>query len=215
MKPIRIPLFPLNVVLFPGSRLPLHIFEHRYRVMVRRCLGEELEFGIILATDKGVATVGCTAAITQRLKEYPDGRLEILTEGRSAFRVIELLEEREYREAIVEYLAEDITPVSKTELQQKESALLAVFQECHSLLYEQPWVTTSNEKNEKIGELSYRMAARLPLNLEDRQTILEMRAETERQEFLIRWITELIPRLSEQQRARHHIASNGHGHGMN
>ena len=69
MKRIRIPLFPLNVVLLPGGRLPLHIFEHRYRVMVRRCLGEEIEFGIILATDKGVATVGCTAAITQRLKE--------------------------------------------------------------------------------------------------------------------------------------------------
>jgi ATP-dependent Lon protease len=212
MKRIRIPLFPLNVVLFPGCRLPLHIFEHRYRVMVRRCLGEEIEFGIILATDKGVATVGCTAAITQRLKEYPDGRVEILTEGRSVFRVIELLEEREYREAIVEYLAEDITPVSKSELQRKESALLGVFQECHSLLYDQPWVTTSKDK---IGELSYRMAARLPLTLDDRQAILEMRAETERQEFLTQWITELIPRLAQQQRARHHIASNGDSHGMN
>jgi ATP-dependent Lon protease len=212
MKRIRIPLFPLNVVLFPGCRLPLHIFEHRYRVMVRRCLGEEIEFGIILATDKGVATVGCTAAITQRLKEYPDGRLEILTEGRSVFRVIELLEEREYREAIVEYLAEDITPVSKTELQQKENALLGVFQECHSLLYDQPWVTSSKERS---GELSYRMAARLPLNLDDRQTMLELRAEHGRQDFLIQWMTELIPRLTQQQRARHHIAGNGHSHGMN
>jgi ATP-dependent Lon protease len=212
MKPIRIPLFPLNVVLFPGTRLPLHIFEHRYRVMVRRCLGEELEFGIILATESGVATVGCTAAITQRLKEYPDGRLEILTEGRSVFRVVELLEEREYREAVVEYLAEDITPVSKSELQAKESALLGVFQECHSLLYDQPWVTTANEK---IGDLSYRMAARLPLNLEDRQNLLEMRSEPERQDFLIRWMTELVPRLTQQRRARHSIASNGHGHGFN
>jgi Lon protease-like protein len=212
MKPIRIPLFPLNVVLFPGSTLPLHIFEHRYRVMVRRCLSEGLEFGIILATEKGVATVGCTAAITQRLKEHPDGRVEILTEGRSVFRVVELLEDREYREAIVEYLAEDITPVSKTELHQKESALLGIFQECHSLLYDQPWVTTSKEKP---AELSYRMAARLPLSLEDRQTILELRAEVERQNYLIQWMTEIIPRLAQQQRARHHIASNGHDHGLN
>jgi ATP-dependent Lon protease len=212
MKPVRIPLFPLNVVLFPGTRLPLHIFEHRYRVMVRRCLGEELEFGIILATESGVATVGCTAAITQRLKEYPDGRLEILTEGRSVFRVVELLEEREYREAIVEYLAEDITPVSKSELQKKESALLGVFQECHSLLYDQPWVTTTGDK---MGDLSYRMVTRLPLPLEDRQTMLEMRSEPERQDFLIQWMTELVPRLSQQHRARHTIASNGHGHGFN
>jgi Lon protease-like protein len=212
MRPIRIPLFPLNVVLFPGTALPLHIFEHRYRKMVRRCLGEQIEFGIILATDKGVATVGCTAAITQRLKEYPDGRLEILTEGRSVFRVVELIEEREYREAIVEYLAEDITPTSKSELQQKEGALLGVFQECHSLLYDQPWVTAAKDK---LGNLSYRMAARLPLDLEERQTLLELRAETERQDFLIQWMTELIPRLTEQQRTRQRIATNGHGHGAN
>jgi Lon protease-like protein len=212
MKRIRIPLFPLNVVLLPGGRLPLHIFEHRYRVMVRRCLGEEIEFGIILATDKGVATVGCTAAITQRLKEYPDGRLEILTEGRSVFRVIELLEEREYREAIVEYLAEDITPVSKSELQKKETALLEVFQECHALLYDQPWVTSSQEKT---GELSYRMAARLPLNLDDRQTILELRDEPGRQDFLTQWMADLLPRLRQQQHTRHRIAGNGHSHGVN
>jgi ATP-dependent Lon protease len=212
MKPIRIPLFPLNVVLFPGTALPLHIFEHRYRVMIRRCLSEGIEFGIILATDKGVATVGCTAAITLRLKEHPDGRLDILTEGRSVFRVVELLEEREYREAIVEYLAEDITPVSKTELQQKESSLLGVFQECHSLLYEQPWVTTTKET---ISDLSYRMAARLPLSLEERQALLEMRGEPERQDFLIQWMTELLPRLTKQQRLRHNIATNGRGHGMN
>jgi len=208
MKPIRIPLFPLNVVLFPGSTLPLHIFEHRYRVMVRRCLSEGIEFGIILATDKGVATVGCTAAITQRLKEHPDGRVEILTEGRSVFRIVELLEEREYREAIVEYLAEDITPVSKSELQHKESTLLSVFQECHSLLYDQPWVTSSKEKP---GDTSYRMAARLPLNLEERQTMLEFRGEPERQDFLIEWMTAFVPRLTQQHRARRSVSANGHG----
>jgi Lon protease-like protein len=212
MKPIRIPLFPLNVVLFPGSSLPLHIFEHRYRVMIRRCLSEDIEFGIILATDKGVATVGCTAAITQRLKEHSDGRCEILTEGRSVFRVVELLEEKEYREAIVEYLAEDITPGSRAALQEKESALLGIFQQCHALLYDQPWVTTSKEKP---GGISYRMAARLPLNLEERQAILEFRAEPERQDFLIEWMTAIVPRLTQQQRFRHNISSNGHDHGMN
>jgi hypothetical protein len=59
------------------------------------------------------------------------------------------------------------------------------------------------------------MAARLPLSLEDRQTILELRAEVERQNYLIQWMTEIIPRLAQQQRARHHIASNGHDHGLN
>src|SRR5438094_7952283 len=65
MRPERIPLFPLNVVLLPGAELPLHIFEPRYRQMVKDCLEEKSEFGMILSLDKGVARVGCTAEIMQ------------------------------------------------------------------------------------------------------------------------------------------------------
>ena len=61
MRPTRIPLFPLDVVLLPGTPLPLHIFEPRYKLMIHRCLSDEIEFGMIFATGKGVATVGCTA----------------------------------------------------------------------------------------------------------------------------------------------------------
>ena len=108
MRPTRIPLFPLEVVLFPGMPLPLHIFEQRYRVMVARCVNENLEIGIILAAETGIVKVGCTAEIVEKLKEYPDGRTDILCEGRALFRVIEILNEREYQEAIAEYLVEDV-----------------------------------------------------------------------------------------------------------
>ncbi len=101
-KPDRIPLFPLPVVLLPATPLPLHIFEPRYKLMIRRCLSEKLELGLILATEKGLATVGCTAGITETIKEYSDGRLDILTEGRSVFRVTELFNENEYYEGNVE-----------------------------------------------------------------------------------------------------------------
>src|SRR6266403_6089970 len=90
MRPERIPLFPLNVVLLPGAELPLHIFEPRYRQMVKDCLEEKSEFGMVLSLDKGVARVGCTAEIVQVAKRYPDGRMDILTIGRAPFRGVEL-----------------------------------------------------------------------------------------------------------------------------
>src|SRR5258708_39762236 len=87
---IELPLFPLNIVLLPGAELPLHIFESRYRAMVKSCLEEKSEFGMVLSLDKGVARVGCTAEILNVAKRYGDGRMDILTVGRAPFRVVEL-----------------------------------------------------------------------------------------------------------------------------
>ena len=81
------PLFPLQAVLFPGSRLPLHIFEERYKVLVSQCIREETEFGVILANGGELAEVGCTAGIVSVLKVYNDGRMDIAVEGRQRFRV--------------------------------------------------------------------------------------------------------------------------------
>src|ERR1700690_26990 len=99
-KPDRIPLFPLDVVLLPTMPLPLHIFEPRYKTMIRHCLTEKLEFGMVAARNQSVAKIGCTAAIQRIVKEYPDGRLDILTEGSAVFRVTEVLEEKEYYEGL-------------------------------------------------------------------------------------------------------------------
>ena len=106
MTDSRIALFPLNVVLYPGATLPLHIFEPRYKLMINHCIAHNREFGVILAGDKGVATIGCTAAITQKLKDYDDGRMDILTQGRTIFRALNLLHEKDYHEALVEFLTD-------------------------------------------------------------------------------------------------------------
>ena len=82
MSTTRIPLFPLEVVLLPESVLPLHIFEPRYREMTRHCIENSAEFGVVRQREHGVVAVGCTAEITQTLKEYEDGRFDLLTIGR-------------------------------------------------------------------------------------------------------------------------------------
>jgi Lon protease-like protein len=82
-----LPLFPLNVVLFPGQSLPLHIFEPRYRVMIRQCVENNEPFGIVLAYEPDTPVeIGTTARITE-VKQLPDGRMDIVTVGEHRFRI--------------------------------------------------------------------------------------------------------------------------------
>ena len=204
MKPARIPLFPLDVVLLPGMALPLHIFEPRYKIMIGRCMNETIEFGVIFAADKGVARVGCTAEIAQKLKDYPDGRMDIITEGRSVFHMLELLEEKEYYEAMVEYPADNAAPLDA----RREARLTQMFQQTHLLIAGQEWAVANTDTD---ISLAYRMAARLPLDLAEKQELLEMRAEDSRQDFLLRWLAAFLPQLERRVRTRRRAGGNGHG----
>lgn len=202
-RPTRIPLFPLDVVLFPGAALPLHIFEPRYKKMIGLCLVRPLEFGVIYATDTGISSVGCTAEILQKLKEYDDGRMDILTQGRCTFQMNELLDEKEYNEALVEYLPDDSTPQDTRE----EAQLLDVFQQCHNALFGHAWAAESSPSI----PLAYRIAALLPLGLQEKQGLLEMREESRRRNFLFNRMTQMLPQIVHRQRVRKSAAGNGHG----
>jgi Lon protease-like protein len=199
----RIPLFPLDVVLMPGAELPLHIFEPRYKLMIARCLEEKIEFGMILAAGQSVAAVGCTAEIVQKIRDYPDGRMDILTKGCAVFRLTELLDEKEYYEGTVEYVS-DVAPSQDKE---QETRLVQAFEKCHALLFGSRWICAAGEAP---GTLAYRMAALLPMELEGRQSLLEMRSQHQRREFVLRWIETFLPKLIAQQRARKLSGGNGH-----
>src|SRR5216684_8003841 len=105
-KPLNtlLPLFPLDLVLLPGVPLPLHIFEPRYKEMIKECLDQKTVFGIIRSKeekDEGFATIGCTAEILNVLKTYPDGRVNILAEGLKRFEVLQINQERAFLQADV------------------------------------------------------------------------------------------------------------------
>src|SRR5437660_7394803 len=89
-----IPLFPLEVVLLPGTPLPLHIFDPRYKEMLGECLEPKKQFGVIRAQETNLADVGCTAEILAVTKTYDDGRMDIVAEGRDRFELLELNQER-------------------------------------------------------------------------------------------------------------------------
>ena len=203
-RPSRIPLFPLDVVLLPGMTLPLHIFEPRYKVMIGRCLAEEIEFGMVLATEKAVARVGCTAKIIRKVKDYTDGRMDILTVGTAVFALREVIEENEYYEGRVEYLADEPLQLDRDQ----ERRVHDLFQQCHALMFGQAW---TDEEEKDPATLAYRMAARLPMEFQQRQALLELRDEIERRKALLKWLTEFLPKLAERERARTRAKGNGHG----
>ena len=200
MGPERIPLFPLNVVLLPGATLPLHIFEHRYRQMVRQCLEEKSEFGLLLALPKGIARVGCSAKVTEVVKRYNDGRMDIITVGRSPFHVASLLNPDAYAkddllQGDVDFLDDRDTFVDP----RTESELTRLYEVCHTLIFEDYPRNSSCDAGQC---LSFLVASTLPLDLLLKQQILELRSENDRQERLVGYLREWAPHLQKQEKAR-------------
>jgi len=204
MRPERIPLFPLNVVLLPGADLPLHIFEPRYRQMVRQCLDEKSEFGMLLALPKGVVHVGCTAEIIDVVKRYSDGRMDILTMGRAPFRVVNLFDGNPLLEGEVDYLEDSETP-SNPRLRRE---LVELYEACHTLIFgDYP----KNLENSVSEILSYVVAGTLPMDLLWKQQILELRSEADREERLVAYLREWAPHLQKTEVMRQRAGGNGHG----
>src|ERR1017187_4277746 len=102
-----LPLFPLHVVVFPRTRLPLHIFEDRYKEMVGDALRENSEFGIVLAREDGIVNAGCTVIVEKVLNNYPDGKMDILTCGRRRFDVVMLPGQHDYLRGEVQFFDDD------------------------------------------------------------------------------------------------------------
>jgi len=205
-----LPLFPLDVVLFPEMLLPLHIFEERYKEMIGTCLQDRSEFGVVYAHDESVEEVGCTAEISKVIKRYPDGGMDILVMGKRRFQVLFFDSEKTYLRGSVELLA-DLDSESEPSKEKVARALN---------LYEQVYRLLNRAEPEELGlsrsdaDLSFRIASVLYLSNELKQKILVTRAEDERLDVLSDHLEEIIPQLTEAQKAAKRAGSNGNlGHG--
>src|SRR5215472_12344935 len=108
-------LFPLDVVLFPGAPLPLHIFEPRYKELIDECLEKKLPFGMVRSKENALAEVGCAAVIVKLNKKYDDGRLDIIAQGKQRFSIEQLDQERSFLRGEVLFFDDDPSQVSQTE----------------------------------------------------------------------------------------------------
>ena len=197
-----LPLFPLSLVLLPGMPLPLHIFEERYKEMMQDVIPVEGEFGVVLAKDDGIVNIGCTASVVNVVRKYPDGRLDLLASGQRRFRIESLDEDKSYLRAAVEYFDdEDVDEVSP-DLRRKAAVALRQLVEV-----EKPEVPL--EKIESAARLSFQMG-QLVSDLDKRQTILSLRSEIERLEYLVRIVPEHITQRKYTAVAKRVGPQNGH-----
>jgi Lon protease-like protein len=198
-----LPLFPLEVVLFPGTPLPLHIFEPRYKEMIGECLAEHRVFGVVRALDQGLADVGCTAEIITVVKEYPDGRLDLVAEGRKRFELVRVNHERSFLQA--EVLMIDDEPGSPS--QADAAHAVALHSELLAIAGAQQDLSAADP-----SLLSFYLAGSLPLDLDFKQKLLVVRSETERISLLTSYLETIIPNLRRAAVAREKAGGNGHVH---
>ena len=195
-------LFPLEVVLFPGAPLPLHIFEPRYKEMIQECLEHKRPFGMVRANENALAEVGCTAVISGVIKKYDDGRLDIAAEGRQRFEIVQLNQERSFLRGEVAFFDDEPSQVAPADLQ--------TVVQLHQQLFDVLGQETHLEQHPP--SLSFQLAHQLPVDLDFKQQLLEMKTEVGRVEALIEYYKTTIPRLEKTMRAREKATGNGHVH---
>jgi ATP-dependent Lon protease len=197
-----LPLFPLSVVLLPATPLPLHIFEDRYKEMMSELIPARAEFGVVMAKNDGIVNVGCSATIDRVLQRYPDGRLDLIAIGQRRFRVVSLNDDKPYLRAAVEYFNDDEAGDVPVDLRRRA---IAGFERLRQT--EEPNVVI--EPSLEAPQLSFQLTQFIS-DLDKRQTVLSLRSETERLEFLVGILPAYILQRERITLAKRVAPLNGH-----
>jgi Lon protease-like protein len=203
-----IPIFPLGLVLLPRMNLPLHIFEDRYKQMIKACLADDRVFGIVYFSGKQFETKGCTARIIDILKRYDDGRLDITTRGENRFKIEALFEQKPFLEAQVEFFDDAPPQNSELEISQKQAHT------CIQLLKEINAMTaqyTNSDFNDRLDPkaVSFLAAACEGFSYQEKQRFLEMTVTVKRLQKTAQALEKLVHRLTITREIERIIGGNG------
>ena len=198
-----IPIFPLNLVVYPGEQLNLHIFEPRYKQLVKECREASKPFGIPAVLNNKISEMGTLMEITEITKVYESGEMDIKTRGLQVFKILEVIKdlpEKLFSGAIVTY-PQNITTGSAGLMKK----VLFGIREIHKSL----GVTKDFHKPDR--ELtSYDVAHHAGLSIEDEYSLLEFLDELHRQEFLKRHLAKVLPVMEKMELLKGKIKLNGH-----
>ncbi len=198
-----IPIFPLSIVVFPGEQLNLHIFEPRYRQLIQECYKDQKAFGIPAVIENKVQELGTVVEITEIKKVYEDGKMDISTRGIKVFRMLELIKQipdKLYSGAIVSY-PDDLNDGSTVLMQKVVSGI----KQLHKLLE-----VTKDFKKPDDELKSFDVAHHMGLNLPEEYELLGLFRESQRQEYLKRHLSKVVPLLSEMEALKEKVKLNGH-----
>jgi Lon protease-like protein len=202
MQSSLLPLFPLQVVVFPRTRLPLHIFEERYKEMVGEAVRDQSEFGIVLAKEDGILNAGCTVVVEKVLKTHPDGRMDIMTRGVRRFEIVMVNQEKSYLRGEVSYFDDDEPGPGPSEIR---SAALSLYES---------WIEfegrgAANEAMLSDAQLSFQLAQ----GIEDPDFLhylLRSRSEAMRLKKLAEFLADYVPRQKLTASMKKLAPLNGH-----
>lgn len=198
-----IPIFPLALVPFPGVPLHLHIFEPRYKQLIKDCLNQKKPFGIPCVINDKIMDFGALMEITEISMEYDDGKMDIKTKGTGVFRMLEIVKEipeKLYSAGIVSYLYDH-----KNGSKKMMATLLAEMRKLHTDL------GIHKEMSKNDDELScFDIAPHIGLSVEDEYQLLQYENELHRQEFIKRHLAKVLPIVDEMQSLKKKVQLNGH-----
>ena len=181
-----IPIFPLNIVVYPGENLNLHIFEPRYKQLIDECKETKKPFGIPVVIDNKVQEFGTLLEVVEVSKQYESGEMDIKTKGIKVFRMLEQIKEipeKLYSGAIVSY-PENYDNGSSGLMQKVMSNL----RDLHLLLKVEK---TFSKPDAELK--SFEIAHHIGLSLEEEYEVLLLQDELHRQEYLKRHLLKAIP----------------------
>lgn len=198
-----IPIFPLGIVVYPGEQLNLHIFEPRYKQLIKECFETKKPFGIPSVIDEKINEMGTLVQVKEISQVYDDGKMDIKTEGLQVFRMLEMintLPDKLYSGAIVSYPEND--EKGNRALMQR---IVKGVKELHKLLNIEKKFSKPEE------ELwSYDVAHHAGLSLQEEYELLQLMKELQRQEYLKRHLKKVIPVLAEMETLKEKVKLNGH-----
>ena len=198
-----IPIFPLSIVVYPGEDLNLHIFEPKYKQLIKECFDQKKPFGVPVVINNKINELGTLLEIVEISKTYDNGEMDIKTKGQKIFRVLEIINEvpdKFYSGAIVSYLS-NINHGNKILMDK----VIAAIKELHKLLN----VNKPFHKDEaQLG--SYDVAHQAGLTLDEEYEFLSLTTELQRQEYLKRHLAKVIPVVAEMELLKEKIKLNGH-----
>jgi Lon protease-like protein len=196
----EIGLFPLPMVLLPTEQVPLHIFEERYKELVGECLDEGGAFGLLYAADDGLKEVGTEAVVTEVLMRFEDGRMNIVVEGGERFRVHELTSGRAFQTGVTSRIDDDVA-VTDPDVADRAVELFERLRELTASEVEAP--------ARDLPQLSFALAARVELDPDAKQELLEATSEPDRLERVCELLTDAASTVERHRRASERAATNG------
>ena len=201
----NLPLFPLKVVLFPGSLLPLHIFEERYKTLINECIENRAEFGINFVEGEKTDPIGCTASVKQVLKRYDDGRMDIVVEGNSRYTLKQLVESES------PYFVGEVSFFEDKQEDLNELLRLQVI-EMYNRFTEVVFKTTAPPASMRASDMniSFFLVQKSGLDLKERQKFLSVRSENDRLAVLKRHFEAMLPLIASRDKYERLVVNDGY-----